>query len=798
MYPPANTAGPQNNLVPSQRDELSATTDASKSVRSPLVKATASTKKQVDEDGDAKRDLLEEARLRFRGICEYEEKFRRRAIDELNFVDNMDHWKPEQREERKGLPCLSFDKIGPSCDQVVNNMRQSPPEGRMSPVGDGADKEEAKILQGINRNVDQDSGADTARTTAFEHAVKIGIGWWREWFDWETDVTEGDNLQDCFLQKLCSKRVPSPFSIYSDPAAMEYDKSDMRYLFATEDLDPVAFKEEHPDASTSMTTDFTHLSDKEKDDWFPGKKSIRVAEYWWKEAGPKETVLMLSTGKVVKLADFKADTYPASVYEIGRREIKRPRIKMQKMTGVETLGPVTEWKGRWIPFPCVIGREVLVDGRVAYRGMIRPSMEANLAYDYMASKETQAIALAPMASFIAASGQVDNHPEWHEANRKAHDVLTYDAIDVNGTMVPPPQRANTEANIMAITQALQARGQDIRESLNTWGPDLGQPEGDQSGKAIGAIQQQGDNAHFNYADNYARAIRHATRIRLDLMPHVYSEERAITIMDPDGKVRSVEINKNILVDGVKRMWRVGKDFDPARYDVTIGTGTPYASLLRQQTDSVLQLVSNNPQAGARALDLIAKMLDLPQEFIDRWRPPDVQQDQDNSDPNNQPTVTQMVQKLQGQQSTIAMLAQQLTAAADEIKMSRLKYESQERIAAENNKAKILAAALTSRDAAVNAQAERDAQAESAALDRRADLLRAGMDVTKDAQQDAAEAALLARQAAQQQQADQAAQTSQQNHEASLQAADHGHDAAMQQQAAALAPPPAPAQPPAGA
>ena len=309
-------------------------------MRSPQVVARAGSKKQIEDEGNINRDLLTEARERFRTVIEYEEKFRRRAIEELNFVDNMEHWTAAMKEERKGLPCLAFDKIGPSCDQIVNNMRQSPPEGRISPVGDGANKEEASIIQGINRNIDQDSGADTGRSTAYEHAVKIGIGWWRETFDWETDNFEGDSLQECFLQKLVTKRIPNPFSIYCDPAATEFDRSDMNYLFATEDLDPVAFAQENPLASTTLTSDFTHLSDKEKDDWFPNKKSIRVAEYWWVEYGTAERVLMLSTGKVVRQKDFFPEHFPQGTREIGHRDIRPRVVKYAKLTGNEILGDV--------------------------------------------------------------------------------------------------------------------------------------------------------------------------------------------------------------------------------------------------------------------------------------------------------------------------------------------------------------------------------------------------------------------------------------------------------------------------
>src|ERR1035437_4914947 len=102
MYPPPGVppqpefVSPQSALVPSRQGEQSPLADASKSVRSPQVKAVAGKKKQIEDDGAIERDLLREARERFRGIVEYESKFRRKAIEELNFVDNMDHWKPEQ------------------------------------------------------------------------------------------------------------------------------------------------------------------------------------------------------------------------------------------------------------------------------------------------------------------------------------------------------------------------------------------------------------------------------------------------------------------------------------------------------------------------------------------------------------------------------------------------------------------------------------------------------------------------------------------------------------------------------
>ena len=48
-----------------------------------------------------------------------------------------------------------------------------------------------------------------------------------------------------------------------------------------------------------------------------------------------------------------------------------------------------------------------------------------------------------------------------------------------------------------------------------------------SGRAILARQREGDVSTFNYIDNLSRAIRHAGRVMVDLIPHVYNTERII-------------------------------------------------------------------------------------------------------------------------------------------------------------------------------------------------------------------------------------------------------------------------------
>src|SRR5579872_925430 len=220
------------------------------------VSASRKTEAPPKEEDDT---LLARAREDFSRCVAWESKWREKARKELEFVDALEHWDPGMKTERAGRPCLVFDRIGPSIDQVVNDARQNPPEPRVSAVGAGADKETADIVQGMLRNIDQDSSAIIAYLTAYEHAVKIGRGWWRIDFAWENDGLDLD--ASSFQQKIVIKRVRNPFSVYPDPGAVELDYSDFRDSSVTENLSLRAYKEQYPDSMVSGLSSFESIGD---------------------------------------------------------------------------------------------------------------------------------------------------------------------------------------------------------------------------------------------------------------------------------------------------------------------------------------------------------------------------------------------------------------------------------------------------------------------------------------------------------------------------------------------------------
>lgn len=638
--------------------------------------------RHAEREPDDDFEILREAHERFRQCASSDGQWRRNSQQELNFLAG-EHWDSGVVDgERKGLPCLTFDRIGPSIDQVENDTKQSPPSPKFSPVGQGADKDAADDLQGLLRNIENDSGGMVPYMTAYGMALRIGRGWWRWVKEYEDDAKNVNEFGPItFQQKLKLRRVPNPFSIYADPAVQEFDYSDMRYCFATEDIPPDVYKELYPDSIVAaMGGDFEGVGDKIRTDWYVDN-CIRVAEYWKVETSER-TVYLLPGGKVVE-EDEIYDGEP-----IASRRVQTRVVKGYKINGSEILER-WEWEGKYIPFVPVIGKEFVVNERVVPRGMIRAAMDANKMFDYLSSKIIQMVGTAPVSNWLISEESLGGYEQsYNDANRKPYSLLKYRQFDEQSRPLTPPQRISMGLDVQPLVEALKVFDDNTKASLSVFDASLGAPGPEQSGKAIIARQREGDNAHFDYRDNLGRSLRHSAAIFLDLAPHIYSEERWLTIVDPDGSVRSVLANPSpedaaqmkARADqsakekaGVERILNLGAG-KIGRFDITIASQQNFATRQKEGIDAMLELTRTIPQAMIRGLDILVRMMDFPHadELADRLVPPDIAA-------QNTTGMTQQEQaQVQQLHQLVQHLGQALQFANDETLRLRLKLASDEK------------------------------------------------------------------------------------------------------------------------
>jgi hypothetical protein len=553
-------------------------------------------------------DIIGEARDRWQMCMDAEN--RSDAKEDLRFLRG-EQWDAEAAQNRDldNRPMLTINNVPAIIHQVTNDVRQNKQSIQVHPVDDGADPEVAKVIEGLCRHVEYQSGADAAYDTALDGAAQIGFGYFRLISEYSGPMS--------FDQDLKIKRIRNHFSVVTDPNAQEADASDMQFAFISSRMLKKSFELEHPNA-TATPMAWGALDG--ENDWFM-KDYIRIAEYYRIEL-KKRQICMLGSGKVV----FKEDV-PEGEEPVQTRTTQIPTVMWYKMTGAEILTR-SEVPCPWIPVFPVYGDEIDTDGKVERWGLIRNLKSPKMMENYWLTAATEEIALRTKTPFIGALGQFEGvEKDWNAANTRNFSYLEYNPVVVSAEdgqsfMAPPPQRqapADVPSGYIAMAQIA---GDKVKAVTGIYDASLGNRSNETSGLAIRARQAQGDIANFHFTDNLTRAITHLGRCMVAMIPHIYDTQRVIRILGEDRKTADrVEINKPATVqdDQGNAIDTVLNDLTVGTYDVVVTTGPAYNTLRQEAAANLVELGGKFPALMEVAGDKIVRALDFPgaDEIADR-------------------------------------------------------------------------------------------------------------------------------------------------------------------------------------
>jgi hypothetical protein len=634
-------------------------------------------------------DLIKLAQERFKLASDATAGIREAALDDLRFVAG-EQWPDDIRNQRAAdkRPCLTINKLPQFTHQVLNEERQNRPSIQISPVDDGGDPETAKVLQGLIRHIEVQSGADFAYDTGFEGAVNAGFGAFRVLTEYVDESS--------FDQQISIKRIRNPWCVYFDPSAQEPDYSDANWCLVIEDMSPEAYRAAFPDSELAKGP-WEALGNKAPG-WVTSKHA-RIAEYWWIEQAPATLCLIRTERGDVVLPKGEV---PEGSLILKERSSTVRQVKWAKINGVEVLDRRDDYPGRYIPIVPVLGDELDVDGDVRLISLIRHAKDPQRMYNYWASAETEAIALAPRAPFIAAEGQLEGYERmWQEANTRNFPYLVYKPKTLGGSLAPAPQRQAAEPAIQAISHARLMSADDMKSTTGIYDASLGARSNETSGRGILARQRESDVATFHFSDNLARAIRHCGRILLDLIPRIYDTPRVLRIIGADNTPSTVKVNQPTVVDGVERIF----DLTAGRYDVTVQVGPSFNTKRQEAVASMSELARAYPPLMQLAGDLIVKNMDWngADEIAERLEaalPPELKPQKDGDQkPAIPPEVQQTMQAMGQQHEMLTAKVHELMDTLEgkelelraEQSMKQAELDSRERIAALQEETKRLIA-----------------------------------------------------------------------------------------------------------
>lgn len=535
-------------------------------------------------------DIIALAKQKFERAEENERDTRKEGLDDIRFARLGEQWPDfiRQQRERENRPCLTINKMPAFIRQVVNDARQNKPGVSVLPADNDADVETAEIINGLIRNIQVSSDADVATDTAIESAVSGGFGYFRI-----NIASQSDDAPD---KDIAFERIANPFTVYGDPDSTAADSSDWNCALVVDRIPKERFERDYKGA--------------EKVDWealgYSGLGSpwmeddgVMVAEYWHRE--PVDLpVYQMSDGSTLseqRLSEAYEELIMQGVEVVGQSSIKSHKVTQYLLTGAEVLETV-DWPGTYIPIVPVYGDEINCDGKRVFRSLINQGKDAQRQHNYWRTMATELVALAPKAPFIGEEGAFTDPGKWSTANTHNHSYLEHK----KGSQ--PPQRqpfAGVPAG--ALQEALSA-ADDMKAVIGIYDASLGARSNETSGRAIMARQREGDVSTFHFIDNLSRAIRHAGRIIIDLIPKVYSNKRIVRILGEDMKPKNVQ-----LAPGEAQEAPMGEEDEQAEinrvFDVTVGkydlivkSGPSYSTLREETRTELIEIIRSVPESAS--------------------------------------------------------------------------------------------------------------------------------------------------------------------------------------------------------
>ena len=300
-----------------------------------------------------KEERFVRIRRRYRMCVEAIADQRQKWVDDFEFawVDGK-QWDSHFGKMRGSRPKYEFNKLRQAIKQVVNDNRQNTPSIKVRATEEG-DRGLAEVRQGLIRNIESESKADEAYDWGGLYAITSGFGCWRVTTEWVDD--------DAFDQDIRIRRIHNPWSVWFDPAAKEFDRSDARFAFVDDTITREEFVERWPEKDCVNFENTAGFGD-----WF-GKDTVRIAEYWEKTEVDREMV-QLSDGSVVDAKEWTPPEVidpmaPPPVTEVSRRTVRSVKLTVEILSGKETLEGPFEWLDNQIPIVPVWGDIVTVEGR---------------------------------------------------------------------------------------------------------------------------------------------------------------------------------------------------------------------------------------------------------------------------------------------------------------------------------------------------------------------------------------------------------------------------------------------------
>ena len=133
------------------------------------------------------------------------------------FIDKRDgQWEPYWWTANQNNPRYTFDMAGPIVDQVAGEMELKEFSIKIVPTGGEATKDDAKLIDGMIRNIESISGAQDIYNQAGRNMVTAGLDAWQV----KQEFVDADSFnQDLLIRRIANAIDSVWFGPFKEPDA---------------------------------------------------------------------------------------------------------------------------------------------------------------------------------------------------------------------------------------------------------------------------------------------------------------------------------------------------------------------------------------------------------------------------------------------------------------------------------------------------------------------------------------------------------------------------------------------------
>lgn len=578
--------------------------------------------------------IVQEAKDRFKRVQDWESNFRSLYVIDVKFAngdsDNGWQWPDDLRKDREinKRPSLTINKTAQLVAQITHAARENRPGITIKPTGDESTYDAAEVFEGVVRQIEYASAAQTIYDEAVESQVEGGIAYWRVGTEYVDDQS--------FDQDIRIMPVRDHLSVYLDCDIKQRDGSDAKYGFIIDEIPETEFERLYPDipipSGTGLDMD---------DDWVLDG-NVRLAEYY--RIVEKDDELIFMEDEQGQSAKFYRSEVPVrmraalkAAEENAPERIKRRKVKTKKLEWFKiAAGEIIDrrdgkdgtqaLKGSYIPIVRVVGKERVIQGRLERKGHVRNLKDPQRMYNYNSSGQIEFGALATKSPWVGpAEAFAGNEPAWNNANRMNAAYLTYKHKDEDGEPLPAPTRPEPPGASPAFIEGMRIASAELEMASGQYEAQNQNPAIERTPAAINQRVLQGDKVSGVYLGNLAIAIRLTGKIILDLVPHIYDTERIIQILGKDGTQSAVKVDPEAKQSYIEQKDRdeVQAIFNPnvGKYAVEADVGPAFGTKRQEAWNAFVNISTGAPEFLNEFGDLMFLSADFPSadKIAERFR-----------------------------------------------------------------------------------------------------------------------------------------------------------------------------------